>query len=87
MVCPGYEPIIDITHEGEAIIYVTTSAEAEPLIVRRLTKQGVMEIGRWLAVNGYRDWAYCSSCDFPREYKPGFRYDVRELIIDGWNDY
>jgi hypothetical protein len=52
--------------------------------VHPLTKPGCVRAGRALFEAGHESWLYSSSVDFPREYKPRFRHDVRDLIRQGY---
>lgn len=50
-----------------------------------LTAQGCRKAGADLHENGAEDWMHSSSTDFPHEYKPTFRGDVREYMSEGYN--
>lgn len=51
-----------------------------------LTKRGCEALGAYLYTRGVDEWMHSSSCDFPQEYKKWFKYDVRDLIVSGYNN-
>ena len=52
-----------------------------------LTVKGCRDAGKYLYESGQMSWSCSSSVDFPREIKPSFRRDVRELILEGYGSY
>lgn len=50
-----------------------------------LTMQGCIDAGKDLYRENVETWFCASSADRPREFKPGFRHNVRELLQKGYN--
>lgn len=51
-----------------------------------LTKRGCIDSGRYIYSTGVESFLCSSSVDFPQEMKKGFRYDVQELIAQGFRE-
>ena len=49
-----------------------------------LTKLGCIEAGKYLRNQKQESWLCSSSVDFPKEVKKGFKYDVHELLYQGY---
>lgn len=78
----GIETIEGVgTNKPQVVISVRVSDKKQFF---PLTKRGCLHVGRYLAEIGAEDWMHSSSLDYPKEYKKGFRYDVHELIAEGY---
>ena len=80
--------ILSITGIGSNAII---QADSPSLITAKgvsfpLTKRGCMKMGEFLFNSQVSHWLCSSSIDFPREIKPSFKYDVRDLLDSGWKD-
>lgn len=74
--------IIRISGKGKAArIHIGDEDDSFPL-----TAYGCREAGEYLFEIGAIQWLYSSSCDFPEEYKRGFKHDVRSLVMEGYRD-
>jgi|694.fasta_scaffold143125_6 hypothetical protein len=67
--------------KGIAVIQV----EFEGHILRfPLTKKSCIGLGQYMFERGQHSWLYSSTIDYPKEVKPSFRYDIRELMMEGY---
>jgi len=71
-------PIMHLENTGAATV-VEICGEEFPL-----TLKGCRECGAWLFKQGIDEWMCSSDVDFPRERKPWFNYDVRDIIQQGY---
>ncbi len=79
------DPFVSITRrEGKAVVQVRVGAEGAHF---PLTQAGCLAAGRHIykLFDGKVDhWLNSSSVDFPQEYRPGCRLDVRGLMSEGF---
>ena len=75
--------IVGILKKGNKAM-ITVSCRGKIVKSKTLTKANCQEVGRFLHDLGIESWLYSSSCDFPQEFKPRCRLDVRKLVGDGW---
>lgn len=76
------EPFVSVErHDGVACIKVRIGDKHRRYV---LTKAGCLQAGRELHAAGAESWMNSSSVDFPQEVKRGFKWDVRELMDEGF---
>ncbi len=62
-------PVVCIAYGDEMSVYV-----------KPLTPRGCAEVGRWLSSRGFSRWLYSSSVDFPKDVRPGIKFDPKYYI-------
>jgi hypothetical protein len=81
------DPYVSVTkYKGKAVVDVRIGQNH---LRYPLTKAGCLAAGRdiFKGFNGEVDsWMNSSSVDFPQEVKPGFKWDVRELMSQGFQE-
>lgn len=81
------DPFVSVEkHKGEAVIKVRIGDKAYRY---PLTKAGCLQAGReiYTRFDGeVESWMNSSSVDFPQEVKKGFRWDVREVMAEGFRE-
>ena len=81
------EPFVSVTkYKGLAVVQVRIGTNH---LRYPLTKAGCLQAGRDIHT-GFKgrvdSWMNSSSVDFPQEVKRGFRWDVRELMAEGFRE-
>lgn len=69
-------------YQGRACVKV--DGRADGIMYFPLTAKGCRAAGAWIAEKKQESWMNSSSVDFPKEIKPSFRHDVRELMNEGF---
>lgn len=68
--------------EGKAVVQIRDDNDSP--VQFPLTKRGCLEAGKYLRTKQQESWLCSSSVDFPREVKKSFKYDVHELLSQGY---
>jgi len=78
------EPFVSVEkYDGVACVRVRIGEKFRRYV---LTKAGCIQAGRELFHAGAESWMNSSSVDFPQEVKRGFKWDVHELMDQGFRE-
>jgi hypothetical protein len=69
--------------QNVAFLRIERNSPQEPKYFK-LTKKGCIDAGKFLFNEKQENWQHSSTLDFPHEIKPSFRYNVLDLIQEGY---